>query len=362
MKLYFYDKDTNFGDALNGWLWERLLPGLFDDDARERFSGIGTILSGTMPLAERWVVFTSGVGYPPLPRGFGDERWSVISVRGPLSARVLGLPASAAVTDGAILLAALAEYEPLPDTERAGIVFVPHRGAALTGEWRAVAERAGVQYLDPLSESREVIAQLRAARLVLADAMHAAIVADAMRVPWIPLATSDHINTFKWLDWTLSMGVRYEPVRLPPATLAGRIRNAAFALTGDNYASEPADPERTLRQFHRSDAIRRRPWWPLAKRLGLRLRRQLERRFLQPGLARQRSASDEALLDRCARALATAAVGPSFLSDDALFQNRLEAVQSRLKLVRAAALGPSRRVLRAPEVPAATSTFDLPAG
>lgn len=36
--------------------------------------------------------------------------------------------------------------------------------------------------------------------MVLADAMHAAIIADAMRVPWLPLITSPQINTFKWLD------------------------------------------------------------------------------------------------------------------------------------------------------------------
>ena len=62
-----YNKDTNFGDAINAWLWDRLLPGCLDEDDRVRLSGIGSILSGGMPDAERWIVFTSGVGYPPLP-------------------------------------------------------------------------------------------------------------------------------------------------------------------------------------------------------------------------------------------------------------------------------------------------------
>lgn len=336
MKLYFYDTDTNFGDALNGWLWERLLPGTFDDDARVRFSGIGTILNGTMPPADRWVVFTSGVGYPPLPRGFGDARWSVISVRGPLSASALGLPACAAVTDGALLLAALAEYAPLPSSERASVVFVPHRGAARSGEWQAVAERAGVQYVNPLAESREVVARLRRARLVLADAMHAAIVADAMRVPWVPLSTSSHINGFKWLDWTLSMGVPYRPVKLPFASLASHIQNAMFTMTGESYAFETTDPEQTLRQFRRSDANRRQVWWPLAKRIGSRLCRQVERQLRQPWLERWRSVGDEAMLDRCAQALAKAAAGPSFLSEDAVFQDKLDMLRTRLKLVHAA--------------------------
>lgn len=361
MKLYFYDTDTNFGDAMNGWLWERLLPDVFDEDARVRFSGIGTILNDSMPAAERWIVFTSGVGYPPLPRGFGDRRWSVISVRGPLSAAALGLPAAAAVTDGALLLATLPEYAPLPSGDRTGVVFAPHRGAARCAEWRTVAEKAGVEYLDPLAESREVIARLRRAKLVLADAMHAAIVADAMRVPWIPLATSTHTNSFKWLDWTLSMGVPYEPVRLPPPTLSGRIRGAMFAVTGDNYEFDSANPERALRQFQRSNAVRRQPWWPMVRRIGLRLRRHLERQAHRPGFARWRPGSDGAMLDRCAQALARAAAGPSFLSDETVFENRLDTLQSRLKLVRSAGREANLHTAAAPQAQPTTSAFGLSA-
>ncbi len=236
MKLHYYSKSANFGDAINTWLWDRLLPGCLDENADVRFSGIGTILRGDMPNAEHWVVFTSGVGYPPLPPDFGGKRWSVISVRGPLSAAALGLPAEAAVTDGAILLASLSEYAPLPEKERSGIVFVPHYAAELSGEWRGAAKRAGIEYLSPLSESREVIARLRSAKLVLADAMHAAIVADAMRVPWIPLVTSPQVNTFKWLDWTRSMKVQYAPVTLSSTTLVSRVHNAMLFVHGEHHA------------------------------------------------------------------------------------------------------------------------------
>jgi succinoglycan biosynthesis protein ExoV len=98
----------------------------------------------------------------------------------------------------------LSEYAPLPEAQRDGIVLVPHHRADPSGAWRAAAARAGIEYLSPLTESRDVITRLRRARLVLADSMHAAILADAMRVPWIPLATSPAINSFKSQDWTLS--------------------------------------------------------------------------------------------------------------------------------------------------------------
>ena len=46
MKLaYFRDPKRNFGDDLNPWLWDQLLPGLIDDVDDDRFLiGMGTIL------------------------------------------------------------------------------------------------------------------------------------------------------------------------------------------------------------------------------------------------------------------------------------------------------------------------------
>lgn len=336
MKIYFYSKDTNFGDAINAWLWDRLLPGCLDDDERARLSGIGSILNRSMPRAQRWVVFTSGVGYPPLPFGFGSEIWNVISVRGPLSAAALGLPADAAVTDGAALIAGLPEYAPLPERERDGVVFVPHHKAEPSGAWRAVAEKAGVEYLSPLADSREVIARLRRATLVLADAMHAAIIADAMRVPWVPLTTSPQISTFKWMDWTLSMNVPYAPVALPPPTLVSRVGNAMLSIRGERYSFKARDPAQVLERFRRSNAIRQQAWWRRAKRLGQRLAGRVDRYLEEPYLARWRRASDEVSVERAAAALSCAATGPSYLSDDAVLRDRLEALQSRLELVRAA--------------------------
>jgi succinoglycan biosynthesis protein ExoV len=37
--------------------------------------------------------------------------------------------------------------------------------------------------------------------------MHAAIIADAFRVPWIPLALSPDFSYFKWNDWAKSLEV-----------------------------------------------------------------------------------------------------------------------------------------------------------
>ena len=52
--------------------------------------------------------------------------------------------------------------------------------------------------------------------VLLAEAMHGAIVADALRVPWIPLCTSARILNFKWLDWCASLNLDYRPSFLSP--------------------------------------------------------------------------------------------------------------------------------------------------
>ena len=46
--------------------------------------------------------------------------------------------------------------------------------------------------------------------------MHGAIVADALRTPWIPVVTSPRILSFKWQDWCASIGVPYQPWILLP--------------------------------------------------------------------------------------------------------------------------------------------------
>src|SRR5690606_33926967 len=117
-------------------------------------------------------VFSSGAGYGPPPAGFGGARWNVVCVRGPLSADVLGLDRKLAVTDGAMLLGTLPEFEPLGESERHGVVFMPHHNAAAFGAWREASRRAGVEFIDPRDDSYESVERIRRARLVVADAMH----------------------------------------------------------------------------------------------------------------------------------------------------------------------------------------------
>jgi succinoglycan biosynthesis protein ExoV len=54
--------------------------------------------------------------------------------------------------------------------------------------------------------------------VLLTEAMHGAVVADAIRVPWIAIDSTGcfPMLPFKWQDWCMSVGVSYCPKRIPP--------------------------------------------------------------------------------------------------------------------------------------------------
>jgi succinoglycan biosynthesis protein ExoV len=57
--------------------------------------------------------------------------------------------------------------------------------------------------------------------------MHAAILADAFRVPFVAVTTSRQINSFKWQDWASSLGLSYRPRHVPISSRAEAITKGA---------------------------------------------------------------------------------------------------------------------------------------
>jgi succinoglycan biosynthesis protein ExoV len=216
MKLvYARIKNGNFGDDLNPWLWQRALPGYLNADPGSYFFGIGTILREKyvreIPAAARKVVFGSGAGYGAAPKV--DRSWTIYCVRGPLTARVLGIDASLAITDPAILAV---DYLKDLNVQRECCGFIPHHKTAENSNWRAVCEAAGLRYINPEQKPEEVMRQIAGCRSVIAESMHGAILADAFRVPWMPVVLSRGILPFKWCDWSASLGINYRPAVIRP--------------------------------------------------------------------------------------------------------------------------------------------------
>lgn len=218
MKLtYFRGHVPNFGDELNPYIWPRLLgPDILDDDEDELFLGIGSILLDHIPHRPRKYVMGSGYAGYTSPPTIHDGSWEVIFVRGPRTAAELDLPREKAICDGAILLREL----DLPEASAGSdVAFMPHYESLDRGFWREACQLAGIALIDPCEDVETVIAGIRGTRLLVTEAMHGAIVADALRTPWVAALPINAHHHRKWSDWADSLGIDLGFQRLKPSSL-----------------------------------------------------------------------------------------------------------------------------------------------
>lgn len=294
MDLFYY-KGGNFGDDLNPWIWETLAPELFDGERDTLFLGIGTLINSNVPAAPLKVVFGTGVGY--MSPATVDEKWQFSCVRGPLSAQRLGLDPSLAITDPAVLLTQVVGKAAMPHGR---VCYMPHHVSARRADWADICEKAGLVFLDPTADVKQTVEQIRGARLVITEAMHGAIVADAFRVPWIPTVAYDHILSFKWEDWCQSLGLCYAPEFLESVWDA------------DRHLSLEALAKAKLKRGLKKTGIWSRNWTP-------------------PDPSPNRHRIEGAVVDRL---MQLAATGEQFLSADVAHRKTLEQLLERLMEVK----------------------------
>lgn len=212
MKLTFFrGPHPNFGDELNCWLWPQLLPDFFDEDDKILFLGIGSIIGDAYGKASKKIVFGSAFvpEYHTKPDVHGTD-WHIYFVRGPRTAQLLNISPALALGDSAILLRTVVDAH----RKSAEVVsFVPHWERIDCGHWEHVCRLAGVNFIDPRRPVEAVISELLRSRLVITEAMHGAIVADALRIPWIPLLPISPDHRGKWLDWAEALGINLHPHR-----------------------------------------------------------------------------------------------------------------------------------------------------
>lgn len=123
-------------------------------------------------------------------------------------------------------------------------------------DWAKLCDLAGVDYLSPGEDAKTVIHQLATASLVIAESMHAAIIADAFGTPWHGVSISHLFNGTKWLDWADSVGaiLRIEPLyplmdgvaRLFPkkARVSANRRGQISDGRADEVRTDPKGPAR----------------------------------------------------------------------------------------------------------------------
>jgi len=227
MEPYYWESQHgNFGDDLNLWLWDFLLPGFREVHPDVLLVGVGTVLnSALLPKEGRKLVLGSGFGYGSPPDMRDRDLWDIRCVRGPLTAEKVGVREELGIVDPAVMVADMPDFTDQP--KRYKRAFVPHWESAVAGLWPAVCKAAGLDYIDPRGEAKAVIRKIAQSELIVAESMHGAILADAFRVPWVAVSTSANINSFKWRDWAATLGVEHRPRRIPISTRAEAIVKGA---------------------------------------------------------------------------------------------------------------------------------------
>lgn len=211
MKLFYYkDEVGNFGDDLNPWLWDKLLPDFFDDDDSEILVGIGTLINHKLPKEPIKHFLGSGFGYGDMPKI--DDKFIFHAVRGPKTAEALGIDPKFAITDSAILIRNV--EVPKADKKEYKFGFIPHYQSSRYYPWETLAEELGFNYICTEWDVERILIEMSKCEVLICEAMHGAIVADALRIPWIPVYCYDYISVFKWQDWLATLELEYKPYRI----------------------------------------------------------------------------------------------------------------------------------------------------
>ncbi|HSY74463.1 MAG TPA: polysaccharide pyruvyl transferase family protein, partial [Dongiaceae bacterium] len=220
MLYYFQVRNGNFGDDLNPWLWSRLAPEVCADTKSILFLGIGTVMSRNVPVEPVKIVFGSGCNVGNLP--VIDRKWNFYCVRGPLTAAKLNLPPEMAITDPAILLRRFAA----PEEKKFSVSFMPHHQSTSHADWKNLCDRIGFHFIEPGGGVEKVLSEIGRTKLLITEALHGAIVADVLRVPWIPVRLYGNFAEFKWRDWTQSIGMPLKIQDVPPVFAKGEMIHA----------------------------------------------------------------------------------------------------------------------------------------
>lgn len=219
MHLISYNsKSGNVGDDLNDWLWPKIFEEKFTTAKLDTaFFGIGSILikdSQFVKEANQYskkIIFGTGVRsineYVEL-----DDSWDLYFLRGPFGSLKLTNDPLHYISDGAYFMMLLPEYQNYINTpKKHPISFVPYFQSVDIIDWQKICDKMGWHLILPTLDVERFIQEISASEQVISEAMHGAIFADILRVPWkrfrfyAHIYEGEHVSEFKWNDWLFSI-------------------------------------------------------------------------------------------------------------------------------------------------------------
>ena len=248
MKLIFGRDDRiggNLGDELNAFIWPSLFKNAYScNNDGIAFLGIGSILSPD-PTYNWWMKESTkiifGTGVRPFSQNLClDDTMHIYFVRGPLSCNYLGLDKSKSITDSAYCLQFTPHFKDIVKVKRTKNVIglIPHFQSLKYVNWDEICYKLGYVFISPICDGNNIIPILKtiaSCDYIISEAMHGAILADIMRIPWARFVFSTYrnessqVSEFKWMDWMFSLNLKY-PGFLP-IPMTNKINNGIAKIS-----------------------------------------------------------------------------------------------------------------------------------
>ena len=233
LRVYWWNEQPNFGDAMNPLLLERLFGRtvVWASLQEAELTAAGSVIQWITPVldAREQPIAIWGSGYihgvePPPPH----DAVRFCAVRGRMSIALSALPADTVCGDPGIL-ASLVVPRPQPWRRRIGVV--PHLWHRDHPTIRGLAHVDDVVVIDVSAEPLAVIEQIASCELVLSTSLHGLVIADSYRIPnrWVTLEPPLFGGRWKFDDYYSGWARHGDPVPLR-ATSAADLR----ALIGDS--------------------------------------------------------------------------------------------------------------------------------
>ncbi len=218
---YYKGKTGNFGDDLNPYIFDYFFK------KNNRYEGelvyfIGTILFDDFAKIvkivnhkdRKKIVIGAGVRYVNNPPSI-NETWDVRFLRGPLSSLVIYNDTNHFVTDPAYLIRMLPIYNKISKKKKYKVSVMPHFFSLDKIDWLKLCNELQINFIDPSDRDVEkTIMEIAESEFLVTEAMHGAIVADAIGTPWkrfrffSKYSESELVSEFKWADWLFSMNLK----------------------------------------------------------------------------------------------------------------------------------------------------------
>lgn len=200
-KYYIRWGGNNFGDNLNNIIFESL--GVknclyYRKDLQipdePTYLGLGTILGKRLYKPVK--ILGSGSGQEGLKCNH-----DYIFVRGKLTCKFLGIDEKFGKGDTAYFLKNWIQ-EKAAIVKKYEIGVIPHH--------KTIIQNDNLHIISPTLPVDEFVKKASQCKILLCEAMHGAICADILRIPFAPIEISNPLYYFKWNDWASVLDLKLE--------------------------------------------------------------------------------------------------------------------------------------------------------